>query len=54
MLNFVMGNSIAAVNINGYEMKPQPPPALTVKPSEHVAAPGREGPFPLVDLALLH
>ena len=28
-------------------MKPQPRPALAVKPSEHVAAPGREGPFVL-------
>lgn len=28
-----------------YEMKPQPGPALTVKPSEHVAAPGRERPL---------
>lgn len=53
MVNFVMGNSIAAVNINGYEMKPQPRPALTVKRSEHVAAPGQERPF-LLSLSLYY
>lgn len=36
-----------------YEMKPQPPPALTVKRSEHVAAPGRERPF-LLSLSLYY
>lgn len=36
-----------------YEMKAQPRPALTVKRSEHVAAPGRERPF-LLSLLLYY